>query len=207
MVIRKIIIPGLAIGLIFLELISVRFFLGDHKFEEANASIKAFRWNDAKAEFLQAAKYNPLNSRYPAALADLMMRESVHLSRKKDIFKEAAALYGRAISLNPRCAEYYFKLGLVHAAAYLDGGRKDKVVLKEAFASMERAYRADPNGVGMAYITGINMLSLWNDMDSLQKSFVINRLQYALKFRPRLSKAAIKKIRDRKLDPALFGIK
>jgi tetratricopeptide (TPR) repeat protein len=145
------------------------------RFDAAQKMAAAYRWNDAQKLFGEAMRLDPFDSRYPAAMADLLVREAGYRGYKEALLGSATALYERAIRTDPRNAELYLKAGLVELRERRNA---------RALEFLMKAVENDPNGFGTAYAAGLAGLGAWKEIDGTLRQFILNRLKAAIAARP-----------------------
>ncbi|MDD3905695.1 MAG: carbohydrate-binding domain-containing protein [Candidatus Omnitrophica bacterium] len=182
-------IKQVAISVILISVFAVVSFVvvvpfpAETQFNSARKLVAEYLWKDANAKLEQAIAIDPFNSQYPAALGEFLFTQSNYKDNKAPLLKAAAKCYERANCLNPRCAEYYAKLGQINIRLFIDGAGKKKY-LDKAFEDFRKAIENDPNGFNTAYAVGYSGLAVWKELKEEERVMVIDRLRYALKQKP-----------------------
>jgi len=147
----------------------------------------------------EAVKTDPFNSQYFAGSGESILNEKYHHGDEMAYLDKAMRLYGRALELNPECADYSLKLGQIKLALFL----KDKVrveYIKSAFDNFKRAVKNDPNGFNISYSVGYAGISIWKFLGKEDKEFILSRLKYSLKLKPAYSKYVYPKLWNEAMD-------
>lgn len=182
---------GTALILVFASIIIVTLMplLAQIQFDSARKLISRYLWQSAEKKLGLAGRMDSFDSRYPAALGEFLFTQSSYKDNKTPLLKEAAKYYERAACLNPRCAEYYVKLGQMYVSLAVEGqgsGGKGQVkaYTENAFENFKKAVENDPKGFNTAYAVGYSGLAVWKELKEGGRAVVIDRLKYALKQKP-----------------------
>ena len=151
------------------------------RYGEAKRLVTQFLWNDAEKAFEEAIKVDPYSSQYPAEFAEFLRTQSFYKSHKTPYLTRAERLYGRALKLNPRNADYWTALGELKAelAIRTNGAGVDK-----AMDCLRRAVREDPNGFNVSYSAGYAGIYMWDYLSKEDKEFILDRLAYVIRSQP-----------------------
>lgn len=175
---KKNIINAILIAIfILLSAILVRWFAADWQFNKAKKAKDMYLWQLAEKKYAAAIRLSPFNAEYYADYAEFLYQISSYQKEKETFLSKAETLYLEAIKLNPYCAHYHLGLGLV----YLKENRR---ALNELIAAVSN----DPNDADINYAAGAAALSLWNNLDAQQRTWVLNRLKFSLKIKPEYEK-------------------
>lgn len=163
--------------------------LAQIQFDSARKLMSRYLWQSVEKKLEIAAKMDPLDSRYPAALGEFIFTQSKYKDNKTPFLKRAAGYYERAIRLNPRCAEYYVKLGQVYVSlAVEEPGTRDQgpgmIYVNKACENFRKAVENDPSGFNTAYAVGYSSLAIWDSLSREARALAIGRLKYALSQKP-----------------------
>lgn len=156
-----------------------------------------------KAGFENAVRMDPFNSQYFAGFGESILKEKRYHRNGNTFFDQALRLYGRALELNPECADYSLKLGQIELALFLKDEARTELI-KNAFGNFRRAIKNDPNGFNISYSTGYAGISVWKFLTKEEKDFILSRLKYSLKLRPAYSKYIYPKLWNETADLSLL---
>jgi len=181
---------GIAINLIltifFISTIVVIIFSfgADLEFNSAKKLESAYLWQEAKGKYQLAVKLNPFNAQYLAGYGDFLRDKSVYQEDRIAWLKMAQDLYGRALELNFRSAEYALSLGQVRLELFLSDKDKFKDNLSWGLHVLKKAVKNDPNGSNTSYSVGYAGMTVWDNLNASDKEWVLHRLNYSLKINP-----------------------
>jgi len=153
----------------------VRPLVAELKFTDGEKLAARFKWAEAETKFLDAIKIDPFSSRYLAGLGEFLLLQARYSGNKAPLIERAVGLYGRALELDPKNAEYCLKLGAIELS------RKNYA---EAFEDFRKAAENDPNGFNVAYGIGIAGIGVWKNINEADRLFVVERLKIAMMTRP-----------------------
>jgi len=139
------------------------------EFKKARRLEIGYRWNRSTDKYKSAIRFDPLNTRHIAGYADFLVRKSPYHKDEALWLDQAKRLYRRALDLNPRSSEYWYKLGVLEAPA---------------MGYFERAVSWDPNGFYTSYLVGYAGVPSWGLLDEKGRELIVNSLRYVLKNRP-----------------------
>lgn len=167
---------------------AVSLFRAEILFGCAQRSANAAKIQEAEKTFEETIKTDPFNSQYFGAFAEFLLQRNVNGGRKPNLdrIKRSDTLYGRALNLNPRCAEYALAIGQIQLRFFLETGNYENK--KSAFYYFRKALQEDPNGFNVSYAVGYAGISSWQALDDEEKDLILNRLSYSLKLQPRYSR-------------------
>ena len=117
-------------------------FMAEARLYAAEKLSDGYLWKDAEIQLVEAMKIDPHDSRYPARLGEFLFTQAGYKDNQTPLLKKAEGYYERAAALNPRCAEYFVKLGQIDVDLFL---------IDKAFENFRRAMADDPNGFNTAY--------------------------------------------------------
>ncbi len=158
--------------------------ISEYYFIRAKESEKRFLWNDAQVFYSKAKSFGPIDAKYPAALADFLLRRRKYNESETDVSRKAEALYSKASKLAPYSAEYLLALGQLQLHLFLSDSRTFRDKLPQGLKNMEKALASDPEGINTSYLFGYAYVSVWGFLNSEQKEAALGRLRYALSYRP-----------------------
>ncbi|MFA5142990.1 MAG: carbohydrate-binding domain-containing protein [Candidatus Omnitrophota bacterium] len=195
--------------------------LAEVQFYSAEKLITKYLWKDAEDRLILAIKTDPLNSKYPARLGEFLFTQSAYKDNPLPLLKKAQGYYERAARLNPRCAEYFTRLGRICVSLFIgtqDSGRRGGLNLPysdaesgrgyidNAFENFKKALADDPNGFNAAYGTGYSGLAAWKYLNEDERAFVIDRLKYSLEQKPWYSVYIYPQVLRMTESPELLGM-
>ena len=181
MKIRQIVVGILLItGFLCLVVVIAMPLIAQLHFDSAERLIAGYLWKDAETQLVEAMKMDPYDSRYPAKLGEFLFTQAGYKGNQTPLLKKSEGYYERAVALNPRCAEYFVKMGEIDVSLFLEDPA-NKESLKSAFDDFKRAIADDPNGFSTAYAVGYSGLAAWKYLSEKEKAIVIDRLKYSLK--------------------------
>ena len=132
-------------GFVCLVAIVIAPFMAELRFDSAEKLIAQYRWKDAEADLGQAIAIDPYNSQYPARLGEFLLVQASYKGHKTPLLKKAEEYYRRASLLNPRCAEYFVKLGQICMILFTEGhgaGGMGQGYISEAFKNFKEPLKA-----------------------------------------------------------------
>jgi len=202
----RVIIFNIALAVFFIPgvILLITIFRAEALFDKAQQSAIPGKMQEAERLFGNALKTDPLNSGYYGAYAEFLSREAAGQNNKIESgrIKKAEELYGRAMQLNPHCAEYALGLGQLKVKSFLKSGNYED--RRSAFSYFKKALEEDPNGFNISYPIGYAGLSLWGSLDEKDKRFIFDRLKYSLKIKPEFARHIYPRLWQTTQDPALF---
>jgi len=179
----------LIVAFICLAAVITMLFMAEARFGAAERFVSGYLWKDAGKSMEDAARIDPYDSRYPAGLGEMLFTQAGYKDNQTPLLQQAEKYYLHAVALNPRCAEYFTKLGQIYISLFVD---EQKAVSKgqhgryidKAFENFKKAIENDPNGFNIAYTVGYSGLSVWMRLNESEKAIVVDRLKYSLKQKP-----------------------
>jgi tetratricopeptide (TPR) repeat protein len=160
------------------------YFLADFQFNSAKKLESAYQWQKAEERYRLATKLDSFNAEYLAGYGDFLREKSAYQKDKTGWLERAGKLYARALKLDPRNAEYALRLGQEQLALFLLDKYRFKDDLAYGFNSLKRAIENDPNDADMNYAVGYTGMSVWEELNVVEKKWVLDRLHLSLKIKP-----------------------
>lgn len=158
--------------------------VSEHYFTAAQKSEKIFLWDKAEALYVKAAGYSPFDARYPAGLADFLLRCRAYGKDEVRAYIRAEELYKRACSLNRYSAECRATLGQLQVYLFKSDNEAYKEKLAEGIENLKRAIANDPFGANICYLAGYSSIYVWDHLGEGQRDMILDKLKYALDHRP-----------------------
>ena len=182
---KKIVIYiGLAALFIFLAAVIASFFVSEMQFCSAKKLESDYNWEKAQDAYRKAAAFSPFSAKYPAALADCILRQSIYYRKDRTLlFEKAEELYKHALALNPRSAGYMLALGETQINLYLSDRERYEGKLREGLRNLKNALDNDPNGINVSLLAGRTGIVIWEILDDDEKKTVLNKLKHVLEYR------------------------
>lgn len=174
---------SLIISFVCLAVVIIAPFMAQARFDAAERLVTNYMWKDAEKRLVEAIKFDPYNSRYPARLGEFLFSQSGYKDNPIPLLKIAEEYYSRASGLNPRYAEYFTKQGEINLAIFLEEPSNTGLI-RRAFANFKKAIEDDPSGFNAAYEVGYSSLSAWKYLNESEKTIAIDRLRHSLKQKP-----------------------
>ena len=156
----------------------------DIYFEKAVRLEKNSRWDEAQVLYARSVSLSPLDAKYPAALADFLLRRRFYTQERLSVAGKAKELYERALRLDPRSSEIAMSLGRLELYLFRMDQDAGADRFKSAWAQLDHALGLDPNGANTCYLYGYNGISSWGYLADDKKAAVLDRARYALTYRP-----------------------
>jgi len=180
---------NIALSLLFAVLATVIILplIADAKFNAAQVLEHNYRWKKAGENYEEAIKLDVLNAKHLAAHADFMIRQRAYLKNEIAWLQKAEKLYKRALQLNPRCAEYYARLGEIQINSICNmkyETRSMEIYINKALKYLTKAVANDPSGFNTVYSFGYIGMSVWNFLYDKQIELVLDRLRWSLRLKP-----------------------
>jgi hypothetical protein len=184
------IFTGIILSSVFLGISALLIvpFSAETEFVAAQEAVAGYRWTQALEHFNKAASIDPFDSKYPAGTGDFFLLESFYSDNRIPKLLKARAEYDKAIRLNASSAEYYVRRGQVEIELFLNDKDKYAGEVGAAIADLKLAVSKDPNGFNIAYSAGYAGVMIWELLSENDRSFVIDRLRYAVRVRPGCAK-------------------
>lgn len=174
----------LIVVFVFLVFAIVFSFFADWQFNSAKKLEAGYLWQNAEAKYRSAIRLEPLNTEYLVRYGDFLREKNVYQQDQIARLLNAEKLYVRALKLNPRCAECALCLGQVKLALFLSNEDKFKDKLGSGLEDFKIALKNDPNGFDISYSIGYAGMAVWDNLNTDNKEWVLDRLKHSLKVQP-----------------------
>ena len=174
---RYIAATALSVSFLLIAAILALSYISDGYFRQAQQLEERLQLEKAGRLYSLAMRSDPLNAQYPAALGELLLRQSELAGHDISLLRRAESMYARALRLSPLSAEYTLGLGKAQI-----GMGKEKI--GTAFENFRKALINDPANLNISYAAGYAAMTGWRELTDGQKAFAVERLNESLIKRP-----------------------